>query len=165
MLVIDHIYPACQFGLAVAVADVQVTGKDHFDMLLIQGLFRLDGQLLAVLVLVMDASGAHHYGHRAEDGKHCSKVSVEACLGKQFAEHCNVGQYESDEQIRKGYQPRLAHFIKGHDGGIGEPVPEEHTGKCSHHPKQKKAAHDKFRHPVARRNTIQMPGDVAHQAE
>ena len=96
MLGVDHIHPAGQFGLAVAVADVQVAGQDHFDMLLLQGLLRLDGEFLAILVMIMDAAGYHHRRYDTDDGQQSGKAVIDVCLGKYLAEHGDIGQYESD---------------------------------------------------------------------
>ena len=74
---IDDVYPAGQFGLPVAVANVQVAGQNHPQVLLLQGLFRCNGQLLAIFVFVVDASGYHNDGYCTEDGEHGGEVPVE----------------------------------------------------------------------------------------
>ena len=95
---IDEVYPSGQFLPAVAVSQVQIAGQNNRKGPW-KGFFRLNSQLLAVLVPVVDSAGNKDGGHHCKDAGHQITVIGEPFLGDEPDQYADIQQEKGHKQV------------------------------------------------------------------
>ena len=112
---------------------MQIAGKNHRQRLW-EGLGAVDGELLAILVPVVDAAEGKQHGNDPQQPRHRIAVSREPAFGDEPEKDAQIGKQKSNEQVQVGNHPGMADFVERRDGGNGSFAAEAHTGEGRRHP-------------------------------